>query len=99
MLEKSGVYFIFEIENKKIIGILKGYHLPYQPPNISEVKKQILFSRNKLPAWLENFFIITPQEQAEFDNAKDEESLKEIILKDAKKENCKVIDIKYRWNR
>ena len=64
------------------------------PPNLAEVDKKILLSRNKLPAWFGNLFRLTPEEKREFDEAKDDTELKDIILKDTKKEGCRLIDIK-----
>jgi hypothetical protein len=95
MLAKQGAYFIFTIENRKITGIINGYVLPYQPPNLENVRSKILMSRNKLPAWTIDLFKINEKEQEEYDNAKDDEALKEIVIKDAKKEGAKIIDIKY----
>lgn len=94
MFEKKGAYFIFTIDNKKINGVMAGVTLPYQPQNLAEVQRQITISRNKLPAWFAHFFKITEEEQKEYDNAKNDNDLKEIILKDAKKEGAKLIDIK-----
>jgi hypothetical protein len=93
MLKKNGAYFSFVIENKKITGIIKGISLPYQPANLIEVRTKILSSRNKLPKWLEEVFTLTKSEQEEFNNAKDELALKEIVIKDAKKQQCEIIKI------
>ena len=95
MFEKAGAYFVFTIENKCIRGIMGKYNLPYQPSNLAEVDKQVMLSRNKLPAWFAELFKITEADQKEFDEAKDDEALKEIILRDAKKENARLIDTGY----
>ena len=95
LLSKQGAYFIFTIEGKKINAVIKNKILPYQPPNLPKIKEEVLKSRNALPAWVIKLFTITPSEQEEYDKAKTEEDIKEIILKDAKKEDAKVIDIKY----
>lgn len=94
MLEKNGAYFNFVINNKSVTGIMKSYRLPYLPPNLEEVDKIILMSRNKLPAWLGKFFRITEEEKKEFDDAEDDVALRDIILKDATKEGCRLIDMK-----
>jgi hypothetical protein len=95
LLSKQGTYFIFTIEGKKINAIIRKHVLPYQPPNLQLIRREVLKSRNTLPAWLMDLFTITPSEQAEYEGAKTEEDLKEIIIKDAKKEDAKIIDIKY----
>lgn len=94
MLEKNGGYFSFTINNKCVTGIMGGYMLPYLPPNLEQVDKTILLSRNKLPAWFGKLFRLTEGELKEFNDAKDDEALKEIILKDAKREGCRVIEIR-----
>jgi hypothetical protein len=89
LFEKNGKYFSFVISDRSITGILNGYSLPYQPPNLTEVNRKILLSRNKLPAWFGDLFRITNEEMAEFNAAKSDEELKEIIIRDCKKYGCK----------
>jgi len=92
MFKKSGKYFSFVINNKSILGIMGKYTLPYQPPNLAEVNRQVLLSRNKLPAWFGELFKVTKEEQMEYELAKDDEALKKIIIKDAKKEGAELIN-------
>jgi len=94
MLEKNGGYFSFTINNKNVTGVMGIYKLPYLPPNLAEVDRIILLSRNKLPAWFGQLFRLTELEKKEFESALDDEALKEIILKDAKREGCRIIEIK-----
>jgi len=94
MFKKEGAYFSFTINNKSINGVMGKYNLPYLPSNLPEVNKVILGSRNKIPSWFVNLFKITNADQKEFDEAKDDNALKEIVLRDAKKEGCKLVDLK-----
>lgn len=94
MFEKSGAYFIFTIDNKVIKGNLRGFTLPYQPSNLPEVQSQIRNSRNRLPVWFGELFKITAQEQKEYDDAKDDLALKEIIINDARRQGAKLVDVK-----
>ena len=94
LFKKGGKYFSFIIDNRTIVGVMGSYRLPYQPPNLAEVNKQILLSRNKLPAWFGKLFEITKEEQKEYDCAKDDNALKEIIVHDAKKEGAELINEK-----
>lgn len=91
MFKKNGKYFSFVINDKSISAIMGKWTLPYQPPNLAEVNKQVLLSRNKLPAWFGELFKITKEEQTQYDDAKDDEALKEIIIRDAKKEGAEYI--------
>ena len=94
LFKKGGKYFSFVIDNRKITGIMENYTLPYQPPNLPEVRKKILLSRNKLPAWFEKLFEVTKEEQMEYTRAKDDNALKEIIVSDAKREGAELINEK-----
>jgi len=46
--------------------------------------KKILMSRNKIPLTLVRLFDLSEKEQAEYDNAKDDDALSSIIIRDAK---------------
>ena len=93
MFKKDKAFFSFTISNKTINGILGKYTLPYQPSDLNKVNQIILGSRNKIPSWFGNLFKITDLEQKEYDEAKGENALKEIILNDAKKEGCTLVKI------
>jgi hypothetical protein len=96
MFEKSKSYFIIEIDGKRILykdklqGELWGGSLQYLPPDPS-VKMKIITSRNRIPAWFIDLFTISPNELKEFEDAKDENELKEIVLKDCKNNGCRLI--------
>ena len=94
LFETNKNYFSIVINNKIITGIIKGISLPYLPSDLKTVQRKIQDSRNKIRADLINVFTITKEEQLEFDNAKDEKELMEIVIKDAKKNRCRLIDTK-----
>ena len=91
LFEKQKAYFGFTIHNKIIKGVMGKYILPYQPSDFEYVKRQVKFSRNQLPGWFVGLFEITPEEQKQYEEAKDDEALCEIILKDAKNEGARLI--------
>ena len=96
MFEKRGQYFNITIENKKILywdkcmGKLWGGPLQYLPPDPSALQK-IEMSRNKIPQDFKEMIKVTKEDLADFENAKDEIELKELILKDTKRYGCKLI--------
>jgi len=91
LFSRQGAYFGFTINNKVIKGIMGKYNLPYQPSDLVNVKKQVTLSRNKLPTWFVGLFQVTAGEQKQYDEAKDDEALCDIIINDAKRENAKLI--------
>lgn len=99
MFEKGGQYFIITIENKKILywdkfqGSLWGGSLQYLPADPSVFRK-IDMSRNRIPKEVKEMLVITKEDQEQFDNAKTDEELKIIVLKDCKDKGCKLIDMK-----
>jgi len=101
MFERQGEYFFITIENKKILywdklqGAIWGGPLQYLPTDPSVFRK-IDRSRNKIPQHYKLLLQIKKEEQAEFDNAKTDEELQEIVLRDCKKNGCKLIDMKQR---
>jgi hypothetical protein len=101
MAEKSGQYFIVTIQDKKIYywdkfeGSLWGGSLQYLPPDYANVMQKINNSRNKIPANFKDMFLVSKEEMLEYTEAKDDETkLKEIVLRDIKRNGCKVVDIK-----
>lgn len=58
-------------------------------PMDQKVIMQIKMSRNKLPKELIQMFTLSKQEMEEYNNAKTDEELAEIVIKDAKKKGCK----------
>jgi hypothetical protein len=53
--------------------------------------KIIALSRNRIPATISNLFVFTEEEMKEYQAAKDEEELAQIIIKDAKSKGCILI--------
>ena len=60
-------------------------------PKDPNLVKRILMSRNKIPLTLIKLFDLNDKDQAEYDNAKTEEDLATIIIKDCKLKGCKFI--------
>ena len=99
MFEKQGQFFLIVIENKiikyhdKFQDKLWGKSLQYLPPDPKAIK-QIEMSRNRIPAMYKELLKITPEELKEFNEAKDDNELKDLVMKDCRKHNCKLIDMK-----
>lgn len=99
MFAKQGQYFIITIENKiikywdKFEGALWGGPLQYLPPSPKEMLK-IDQSRNRIPQHFKKMLMINKEELAEFNNAKDDEELKVLVLRDAKKNGCNLMETK-----
>jgi len=96
MFEKSGQFFIISIDNKKILywdkleGALWGGPLQYLPPDPASLRK-IDTSRNKIPAHFKQLLAIRDEDLKEFEDAKDDNELKTIVLRDCKTHGCKLI--------
>lgn len=96
MWEKQKQYFIIEIDGKRILykdklqGKIWGGPLQYLPQDPS-VKMKIITSRNRIPHFFIDLFTISEKELKEFEDSKDENELKEIVLKDCKKNGCRLI--------
>ena len=99
MFERQGQYFFITIDNKKILywdkfqGKLWGGPLQYLPADPKAFAK-IDMSRNRIPQHVKEMLVITKEDQTQFDNAKNDEELKVIVLKDCKDKQCKLIDEK-----
>lgn len=99
MFAKNNEFFIITIDNKKILyydkleGALWGGPLQYLPPD-PEAAKKIAMSRNKIPVHFINMLKIPKEELAEFENAKDDDELKELVIRDCRHHGCKMVDIK-----
>lgn len=97
MFELRGKYFIITIEEKKILywdklqGEIWGGPLQYLPPD-PKIQQKIQMSRNKIPAEFADLFFIPKWEMEEFEKAKDENELKEIVIRDCKKNGCKLVE-------
>ncbi len=57
-----------------------------------KIKRQILFSRNKIPNYILDMYDLTPEEQKEYESAKTEEELVEICIRDAKSQGSVLIN-------
>ena len=97
MFERNKQYFIITIDNKRVLywdklqGAVWGTSLQYLPPDPS-MSKKIIMSRNKIPANFIELLKVTPEELAEFNNAKDDEELKVIVLRDCKKHGINLVE-------
>ena len=60
-------------------------------PKDEEFVKKILMMRNKVPSKLITMFNLSKEDQAEYDNAKTDEELAQIIIKDCSKKGVKLI--------
>jgi len=60
-------------------------------PKDEEFIKKILMSRNKIPADLKDMFSLTEEEQAEYNNAKTDEELAQICIKDVRCKGARLI--------
>jgi len=100
MFERNSQFFVIIIDNKKIWywdklqKSLWGGPLQYLPQDPNAVK-QIEMSRNRIPAYFKELLTIPKDELEEFENAKDDKELMELVLRDCKKNGCKLIDTKF----
>jgi hypothetical protein len=63
-------------------------------PKDKDLIKQIKLSRNRIPIFLAELFNLSKKELEEYENAKEEKELMEIIVKDAKLNGCLLVDCK-----
>jgi hypothetical protein len=95
MFSKNNQFFLITIENKvvnywdKKEGAIWGGSLQYLPPDPNAIKK-IDMSRNKIPQHFKELLRITKEDMLEFEGAKSDEELKEIIIRDCKLKGCKL---------
>ena len=94
MFSRQGKTFGFSINDKIIVGTINGISLVYYPSNLTLVRQKILASRNKIPAWTEDLFHLKEEDVKEIENAKDDNELKEIVIKDCQLHQCKLVDLK-----
>lgn len=57
----------------------------HQPENFIKI---IAMSRNRIPQYIANLFKLTPEEIKEYEEAKTEQTLATIIIRDAKSKGC-----------
>lgn len=96
LFEKNGQYFFITVDNRRILywdkleGALWGGPLQYLPPDPSAIRK-IDLSRNKIPAHFKQLLEVKQEDLNEFENAKNDEELKQIVLRDCKTMGCRLI--------
>ena len=99
MFEKSGQYFFITIENHvikywdKFQGSIWGGPLQYLSVDPTAIRK-IDLSRNRIPQHVKEMLAITKEDLREFEDAKTDEELKTIVLRDCKNKQCKLVDEK-----
>lgn len=78
--------FIVEIKEKEIWYLdRKLKRATRLVPVDNELNKNIILSRNKLPNYLLDMFKLTKEEQEEYENAKDENEIATICIRDCEK--------------
>lgn len=88
----------FSINREPMNFIVKGREIYYsdrrwnnwircipQPENFMKI---VALSRNRIPMAIANLFKLTPEEMKEYENAKTENDLADIIIRDAKSKGC-----------
>lgn len=89
--------FNIKIEDKRIyyydrkMGKLWGKALQFLPRD-STVENTIIMSRGKIPKQMLEFLRVTPEDQAEYDSAKTDVDLRELVIKDCKKMGCTLVE-------
>ena len=84
--------FRIEITNKEIwYGDRKWGRLIRLIPKDDRFIRKILESRNKLPRILINMFELTEKEQEEYDNAKNDDELAKICIKDCRMKGAQLL--------
>jgi hypothetical protein len=77
--------FRIDIENKKISYIDRKFNrLITLIPRDEDFIKKVICSRNKIPTHFIDLFNLTKEEQIEYDNAKTDEELAEVCIKDCR---------------
>ena len=60
-------------------------------PPPKDLIKQIALSRNKIPPFIANLFTFNDEEMKEYEAAKTERELANIVIRDAKLKGCKIV--------
>lgn len=94
------IYLAFSFNREPLNFVVKGREIFYTQrkfargswvrcmPPPENFLKIIALSRNKIPSFLAEMFKFTDEEIKEYNEAKDEEALAQIIIKDAKGKAC-----------
>jgi len=100
----KNAYFIIRIDNKKVEywdnlhGGFFGWlqYLPPKPEQFIKIDKVVDMSRNKIPAnvkiEMRKRLSVSEDDLKDFMNAKNEEDIKQFVLKDAKSKGCELIE-------
>jgi hypothetical protein len=100
LFQKEKSFFVITIQDRKITywdklqgPLWKGalQYLPRDDDMMNKLVRKIKSSRNRIPAYMIDLFDVPKEELEEYENAKTDEELKEIVLKDCKRNNCKLI--------
>lgn len=99
LFKKGNETFIIKIKDKKIHywdrkeGEVWGGPIQFLPKD-PETAKRIILSRGKIPHYFLNILNVSDEEYKEFQDAKDDTELREIVLRDCKKNGCKLLEEK-----
>jgi len=100
MFSKASQFFVVAISNHtltywdKYVQVVFGGPIRYLPPVDPEVLRKIDLSRNRIPKAVKELLIVPKDEQAEFDACKTDDEMKDLVIKDAKRNECRLIDLK-----
>jgi len=80
--------FYEDVVQKRVFG----GPVRYLPQNNEAIRK-ILLSRNKIDPKFKELFIVMPDELKEFNEAKDDSELSQIVIKDAVNKGCRLLKV------
>jgi len=99
MIQKEKAHFMITID-KKIVHYRDAVQdklwrkaIQYLPPDPNAIR-EIIMSRGRIPHYFIDLLRIPKKELDEYNNAKDDNELKDLVIRDAKKNGCHIIDIK-----
>lgn len=80
--------FTIEINNKEIFWTDRKTKKVRLIPKDENINKMVLMSRNKIPPQIIGWFNLNEEERKEYGNAKDENDLSNICIRDVKKKGA-----------
>jgi len=95
LVNKNGKSFIIMIDNKtvkywdELEGKIWEGPLQWLPPS-KETMNKIKMSRNKIPSYFLDMLFVPADELAEWQNAKDDNEILELVKRDLEKNFCKI---------
>lgn len=99
MANKSYIKLIFSFNREVMQFILLNKEIYYTDrvwknwirvvPKDQNLVKRITMSRNKIPKQLLTMFTLTQKEKEEYESAKDDAELAQIVIRDARNKGCK----------